>query len=188
MARSRTIPARRIATAIGAEGSDNTMGKTVEERFWSKVDRRGDNECWEWQAAKRPNSANTPPRGVFVRSGTRTEYAHRVAYAFYYGVEPGPRTVVCHTCDNPLCCNPNHLMLSSQKANLQDAARKGRMPGSGPRRSDETVRTAHRLAMSGLSHGEIAKTIGELHVTVRTWLAGTRRRDIYEEFHGAVAA
>jgi len=30
------------------------LGRTTEQRFWSKVDKRGPDECWPWTAASIP--------------------------------------------------------------------------------------------------------------------------------------
>jgi hypothetical protein len=56
----------------------------------------------------------------------RRQYvAHRVAFELAYG--PIPQTMyVCHSCDNPPCCNPEHLFLGTNQDNQIDSMRKGR--------------------------------------------------------------
>lgn len=95
----------------------------VEERFWAKVDRRGPNDCWEWKAGLFPDGY-----GVFNLSpAQRNARAHRVAWQFANNQAPPRGLNVCHECDNPPCCNPGHLWLGTQKQNMHDMARKGRL-------------------------------------------------------------
>ncbi len=86
------------------------------ERFWNKIDRRGARECWPWLGC-------TNNQG-YGRAGKRG-YAHRLAYELSYGDLP-PRVVIRHACDNPLCCNPAHLLAGSQSENMRDAVARGR--------------------------------------------------------------
>lgn len=164
------------------------MGKrdkrSLEERFWEKVDKGGPGDCWNWRAAKYRDAGGgyRPHFNVSRESGVVISY--RLAYELHYGVKPSPRTVVCHTCDNGLCCNPNHLMLSSQRANVQDSARKGRRNVPRLRRPEDTVRQAFVLHRSGLSIRATADLLGISKQTVGQWLSGKHRHTVWEEFNG----
>jgi hypothetical protein len=84
--------------------------KTIEERFWSKVDNSG--ECWTWTAAR-----NADGYGRFCID-YKMEYAHRIAYALTNGpIADGMD--VDHTCFNKSCVNPSHLREATRKQNTE---------------------------------------------------------------------
>lgn len=77
------------------------------ERFWSKVAIKGHNDCWEWLAAKHHDFGY----GQYsVDGGKRVILAHRFAYLLTYGLITDDKPVIRHSCDNPDCCNPSHLL------------------------------------------------------------------------------
>lgn len=89
------------------------------ERFWGRVNRRGDNDCWEWQRGR-----GTCGYGRFWLNG-KTRNAHRVAWELTYGDLPDEMCVL-HSCDNRSCVNPSHLFLGTQEDNTRDRHQKGR--------------------------------------------------------------
>lgn len=93
---------------------------SARERFEAAV-VRGPN-CWDW------TGATVRGYGQLVVMGVKT-YAHRFSYELAHGAISADLEIL-HTCDNPPCCNPEHLVLGTHKQNMEDAARKGRMPGS----------------------------------------------------------
>lgn len=92
------------------------------DRFLRHIQRHGDG-CWPWIGAH-----NTAGYGLFHWSQHPRQCigAHRAAYLLFSGDIP-PGQLVLHRCDNPPCCNPAHLFLGDQLANVQDAVAKGRM-------------------------------------------------------------
>jgi hypothetical protein len=86
--------------------------------------------CFEWTG-----STDWSGYGQIVVEG-RKWMTHRLMYRLANGELPafsrekGAQTIVCHTCDNPPCCNPGHLYLGTQKNNGQDRADRCRMKRS----------------------------------------------------------
>jgi glycosylphosphatidylinositol transamidase (GPIT) subunit GPI8 len=90
-------------------------------RFWSKVDCDFNNpdKCWNWKAAIR-----TDGYGQFWYKKHMVG-SNIMAYTFSKGEIPN-KLLVCHTCDNPPCCNPNHLFLGTVFDNSRDMVNKNR--------------------------------------------------------------
>lgn len=131
------------------------------ERFWSKVQRGASHECWPWTA-----SVNARGYGTFGFEG-RTQSAHRVAYKLSRGEITG--SAVCHTCDNKLCCNPDHLYDGSDADNVRDAVERGQHP-RGERHgraklTEDDIRAMRRAYNDGVFIKDLADQYGVSDVT-----------------------
>lgn len=109
----------------------------------------------------------------------RITYAtHRVSYQHYVGTIP-EGMLVCHKCDTPSCCNPNHLFLGSNADNVADRTSKrrdARGSGHGMALLDEGKATEiFGHLMAGDTLASIAKRYGVSISTInamkrgRTW-------------------
>jgi hypothetical protein len=117
------------------------------QRFEKFVDSSGGHSmCWPWKG-------RCAPQGYGVFSLARLQVlAHRVAHWLYCGRIP-IGMIVRHTCDNPSCVNPAHLLAGTPAANVQDAVKRGRM-AKGNRNfntklTDDDVRTIREEAKLG---------------------------------------
>lgn len=80
------------------------------------------NGCWEWKGDLHPNGYGY----TTIHEIGKRIHVHRTSYIIFKGDIP-QGLYVCHSCDNPKCCNPDHLWVGTAKENMQDAKRKGRL-------------------------------------------------------------
>jgi hypothetical protein len=90
-------------------------------KFWRRV-RKGA-ECWKWTGPI--NSMGGYGMMNLRCVGRGPAPAHRVAYTIVKGAIPEGLCVM-HTCDNPPCVNPDHLVLGTHQDNMADMDAKGR--------------------------------------------------------------
>jgi len=91
------------------------------ERFWKKVHKGGDDECWIWQGRIDKNGYGR----IDLSRQDKNRLAHRLSYTLTHGSIPDGLDIL-HQCDNPACVNPSHLFPGTHKQNMEDRARKGR--------------------------------------------------------------
>lgn len=144
-----------------------------EERFWSKIDRRGPEDCWNWRSPI--------TRGYGYLSINNKHYkAHRIAWMLANGPIPDGMHC-CHRCDNALCCNPGHLFPGTPRDNIHDMIKKGRyrspqsasLPGSlNPcsKLTEEQAVYAMARILAGEARVSIGRAFGVHHSAItRIW-------------------
>lgn len=158
--------------------------KTLEERFWSKVNKNSGTygadgkfptECWEWIGALMTQGYG------HLRIDGRNQKAHRILFLLK-GITLKSEDCVLHKCDNRLCVNPDHLSIGTQRDNAQDTYNKGRNKGAIGAANFNTKLTAQAVieireaVAAGSTHREMAD---RFHVS-RTTISHIIRRHIWQ--------
>lgn len=124
-------------------------------RLYSKFIVDTETGCWNWQGAINKSGYGTMGATEF---GT---LAHRISYGVH--IESPGELLVCHTCDNRKCVNPDHLFIGTTSDNNHDRDEKGRftaLPGSSNGNSkldEDQVSEIKSLLKVGVPQVEIAK-------------------------------
>ena len=153
--------------------------KTLAERLWAKVDKRGPihpvlkTRCHLW------TGATVRGYGV-IGLGSRKEgigYVHRVAWKLYTGKDPVDQ--VLHKCDVRNCVRRSHLFEGSASDNVADMVQK-RRNNFGERNgmaklTDRDVARVKKLREKGMTQAAIAAMFGVKQNTVSRILSGVRR-------------
>ena len=88
---------------------------------------RLEGSCWVWTGSRSGNYGTIQRKeGLF--------YVHRLMRALVDNVPYQALDCVRHSCDNPPCCNPDHLINGTCQDNMADMAAKGRHRGTLGRR------------------------------------------------------
>lgn len=138
------------------------------DRFWSHVEIKSDNECWNWKLST--------DRDGYGKSQMDLKFqgAHRVAYQIANGTITDGKQVL-HTCDNRRCCNPSHLYVGGVVENVRDAIERGRRAKTykNPKKMNQV--TADNLRndfVSGASKRALSRMYGITTAHVRDILRG----------------
>jgi len=92
----------------------------VIDKFWAKVNKRSDDECWFWLGASDKDGYGQ----IWDGYAGKMKRAHKVSAEIHHGHANG--RIVMHSCDNPSCCNPNHLSYGTTMDNQNDKVAKNR--------------------------------------------------------------
>jgi len=107
-------------TTIG--GVMNDLDRETLARFWSKVDKRGPDECWEW-------TGRFTGQGVAEFSiGGHPFTAARVMLQIMGRKQPQFKIKQERMCGNPKCINPDHLIVPETWAGERQKHNQHRRP------------------------------------------------------------
>lgn len=144
------------------------LSEMDKSRFAGSVDRSGGPDaCW-------PYTGTVGPYGRFKAQG-RALQAHRVAYSIAHGDSLADAAVVRHSCDNPPCCNPAHLLPGTYLDNVIDMdtrQRRGQARGTDFRHAVANDNLVREIRASPLSGREAAKHFGLAYGTVGSIRSG----------------
>ncbi len=97
-----------------------TNSLTKEQALLSRIVVDEKSKCWNWIGSKDKDGY-----GLF-HWRNKCFRAHRESLSVLKSVDVPKHLVVCHSCDNPSCINPDHLFIGTAKDNAQDALKKKR--------------------------------------------------------------
>lgn len=126
--------------------------------------------CWEWQGCRCRGYGQ-----MCVKQ--KMKFVHRLMYT----EKVGPITTPCvlHKCDNPPCCNPDHLFLGTMADNCADRDRKGRQVT--PRGDKHWSKLHPHLILRGESN-PFAKLTDDQVDEIRKFASSMRRKDLAKMF------
>lgn len=142
------------------------MSLTDEERAWHYVDKNGPTvreglgPCWPW--------TGTIGHGGYGRIaiGGLDYRAHRVVWRLVHG-EPGDLNVL-HHCDNPPCCNPDHLFLGTDLDNAADRDAKERQARGEESGTAKLTESGVREIRAAFAAGMTQSALGPFHGVSQT--------------------
>jgi hypothetical protein len=117
---------RHVLELAGASGIGRFTDQQYIDRIKAKVTIT-ESGCWVCAGFQhKMRNVKTHSLGyVSVSYRGTVQGVHRLMYRLLVGLVPNDMQV-CHKCDNPPCCNPDHLFLGDQNANMRDMADKKR--------------------------------------------------------------
>jgi len=149
------------------------------ERFNAKYKKGSKSSCWEWLGKLGKNGY-----GLFymMRPPRKTFHAHRVAWSHHNNRDVPDGMMICHTCDNRSCVNPDHLYLGTGYDNNSDTVKRHRAKrkrGSECSWSKLTEKQVIDIVKSTATQQKIAERYGLDQSTVSQIKAGLRWKHLH---------
>jgi hypothetical protein len=154
-----------VVDAHDLEPADSREIQRV-SHFWMLVDMQpSEGDCWPWLGYTEGGYGRYQWRGRMVG-------AHELALTFTTGEKRAEGFDTCHACNNPICCNPNHLRFDTRASNVADmlTARRDR-PG---RFTDEQIITMRTRYANGARQVDLATQYGVTNGLVSQIVRGIR--------------
>ena len=149
----------------------------TEKEFWSNVSAPNEDGCTIWM-----RYTDKDGYGQVYYDGAQ-DRSHRLAWRLTHGDIPAGICVL-HKCDNPPCCNIDHLFLGTPRDNINDCVAKGRHPVGNANGMSILTRSqvveCHWLRKYGWRSIDIARMFGVDKRTIYDLLAGRTWRIVYE--------
>ena len=186
---------RKLTDEQKAKISAAGMGCTFDDRggiratntgevLWSKVDRRGPDECWPWLGYRSKEGYGR------AQVDGKMYYAHRIVYdltrpgviAWSAPADRRASGFLRHACDNPSCCNPAHMLVGTQFENSADKITRGRSKWWN--RSTESanaklsVEAVHEIRRREKTRRQYADQFGVSISTIKGVLSGRHYSDV----------
>lgn len=164
-------------------GTQRRTQEQIVEDFWKRVAKGSPDECWEWQRARNERHAGRD-YGIMWVNGKKWK-THVFSYVLHFGPVNG--LWVLHRCDNPPCCNPNHLFLGTCKDNVHDMISKGRAVRErgedryNARLTEDDIREIRRRCVRWdklNSQTALAKEFGVYHTMIHAIITGRRWKHV----------
>lgn len=130
----------------------------MKKRFMDKVELVPFSTCWYWTGAVSSTGYG------YLRHDGIMQSAHRLSYRKHVGQIP-TGMFVCHSCDERLCVNPNHLWLGTNADNTRDKMKKKR----------------HRVA-TGAANGSTKLTDEQIREIRAKVAGGQKQKDVAAEY------
>ncbi len=178
----------RLASSRGRKGKGLKGGRPrhTTESLWALVQRGDPAGCWPWKGRISEGGYGR------VQIDGKNYYAHRVIYNLvhpqYLSRSAPPDAAgfgfIRHTCDNPRCCNPLHMLIGDAALNGQDMVERERAsrPASfeSPRAklSADDVRAIRRQKADGATIRALALLYNVSKATISGLLYGRHYQDV----------
>lgn len=147
-------------------------------KYATRISVGAPGDCWLWLGAKA-----SAGYGHGHRNNVHF-YAHRAAYESQHGEGSAAGWVIRHTCDNPPCCNPGHLLIGTHADNMADMVERGRRNAvfgervNTARMSECDVLEARRLAAAGSPVVDVARMFSLEYGAMRALIKGQTWRHL----------